>query len=1034
MTFAAIAGMVTLLYLASPSILLKLFKAMAGKGGFSNSSVEVRHIGATKFDLANIFLGGDEDRPTFSIETLRADFTPFGLMEKRVDRIIVSGLRINASFKNGKFSLRGWSPDMLPTGSAPSPAEPGRGSLAQGAEKYFNFYLFEARNSLLSIETDKGLCQIPFTLTAFPGRKGMEHIYFALNLFPRDQRVSFKGHVVPDLMRVTFDTKIGSLDLDKFQDILRSCPGIEAVYGVVKLSSQATINASGLDELKIECSVDGLEVQSDQLNARALPEGFQLKAHKKSGNPSFEIEASGLAFKTPAAFNVAALKCELRSDGGATSAKGGLSLALEDQIIPGSNLAIRAQKPFDIKFDARLTPEGRNLKADVTTPAAVSIISNDYEAVLDNLAAIISEEPTSDTEKACSRTAKLSGKLRSFAHSNLRVDTGDVGFEISASMPADGIRAEARIATSGTPCDLRGSLAGTTLLMKKSSLECLGKMTAKKLDLSDATGSLRLKIKASPAFDLGDGPASFSATTASVDAETAFDLLACPMAKIKGKFVIEDGSVAGQGTSTHVPKIDVDASIGLDRDLSAKGSVAYRLELDKLAFANKASCAAGSVSGAVELAMPSKGKPAFSGRVDLGLTELSSGELTAASVKADIPWRLPFTTQEPDGNAVKSKGSLELKSVKYSKADLGDVAAGLSQKDDTNLAFSIKKSLDYPDLTATVDGVAGWKTDRGFRAGADFTLHKTDNSSLWSLGELSEGLKGLTFGGGVSLSGDLSYGRRGLKGSLKGNVKDGSIANHALNLAITGIEIKNLSIDDLIVFKSDRNRMRIAKVAFGNFLATDLNVVYEIESPSSYFLENCSFKWCGGDAYTPAARFRPSEKSFNIVLYCTQLNLVEVMKQFYEMEAEGQGQLSGRIPVRWRNNSLMVDKGYLYSTPGEGGDLKVDCDSASTTSAVVGASIAAALSESNTGFAKDALKDFHYDWAKVTINSDQDVLRAKFLISGSPNKPVQIKYGANMQFARPPMKFEFNVNTFSVNEIIHQAIGFNLNNLIKPKQ
>jgi len=208
----------------------------------------------------------------------------------------------------------------------------------------------------------------------------------------------------------------------------------------------------------------------------------------------------------------------------------------------------------------------------------------------------------------------------------------------------------------------------------------------------------------------------------------------------------------------------------------------------------------------------------------------------------------------------------------------------------------------------------------------------------------------------------------------------------------------------------------------------------EIESPSTFYIEKSTFKWCGGDVYTPSARFRLKEKNYDIVLYCSQLNLTDVLKEIFGLQGEGQGHLSGRIPVKWRDEELIVDKGYLHSTPGEGGELRLDADSPNAANAIIGAPVAGALSQSKMGFAKEALKDFHYDWAKVTINSENNLLKTNLDLAGRPNKPIQVEYGSEIQTACPPMRFEFRVNTFSVNEFIQGTLGFNVKKLLPTNQ
>ena len=51
--------------------------------------------------------------------------------------------------------------------------------------------------------------------------------------------------------------------------------------------------------------------------------------------------------------------------------------------------------------------------------------------------------------------------------------------------------------------------------------------------------------------------------------------------------------------------------------------------------------------------------------------------------------------------------------------------------------------------------------------------------------------------------------------------------------------------------------------------------------------------------------------------------MAKVLEQFGAATAVGQGTVNGRIPLRYHNGKISFDDGFLFSTPGEKGKIRL---------------------------------------------------------------------------------------------------------------
>jgi hypothetical protein len=105
------------------------------------------------------------------------------------------------------------------------------------------------------------------------------------------------------------------------------------------------------------------------------------------------------------------------------------------------------------------------------------------------------------------------------------------------------------------------------------------------------------------------------------------------------------------------------------------------------------------------------------------------------------------------------------------------------------------------------------------------------------------------------------------------------------------------------------------------------------------------------------------------VLYCDGLDLAAILEQFGAAEAEGNGTVNGKIPVRYNNGRITFNDGLLFSTPGSRGRIKFR--DTKKLAAIIPQDSAQYV---NIELAREALKDFQYKSARIGLNTENEDL------------------------------------------------------------
>jgi len=277
--------------------------------------------------------------------------------------------------------------------------------------------------------------------------------------------------------------------------------------------------------------------------------------------------------------------------------------------------------------------------------------------------------------------------------------------------------------------------------------------------------------------------------------------------------------------------------------------------------------------------------------------------------------------------------------------------------------------------------------------------------------------------GQLSMEGQATIYQDRTAASVSFGLHDGFLEIPALQTRAEGIDVEVDFPDLPALHSSPGQKISVEKLSSKKLRFNGIKGSFMVESAESFFVEKISANWSGGRIFTSSFRLQKEKPEIETALLCDRLELSEVLTQLGLARAEGKGGVSGRIPLSYKNGNLYVDDGFLFSTPGETGTLRI------LQSEQLTAGIPEDVPQfSPIHFAGAALKNFQYNWAKLLVSSEEENLLLKLQVDGKPAEklPYRFDTGQNI-FVRlgqeesggidQPIKLDVNFNV-PLNELL----------------
>ncbi len=97
--------------------------------------------------------------------------------------------------------------------------------------------------------------------------------------------------------------------------------------------------------------------------------------------------------------------------------------------------------------------------------------------------------------------------------------------------------------------------------------------------------------------------------------------------------------------------------------------------------------------------------------------------------------------------------------------------------------------------------------------------------------------------------------------------------------------------------------------------------------------------------------------------------------------------MNGTVPIRFQNGKLTFDDGFLYSTPGVGGKIRITGTKSLTAGIPEGT-----VQFNQIDLAREALEDYDYKWAKLGLETLNNELVMRLQFDGKPAKMLPFEY------------------------------------------
>jgi hypothetical protein len=364
---------------------------------------------------------------------------------------------------------------------------------------------------------------------------------------------------------------------------------------------------------------------------------------------------------------------------------------------------------------------------------------------------------------------------------------------------------------------------------------------------------------------------------------------------------------------------------------------------------------------------------------DAGITDLKR-KTKIDGIRGIIPLKWPF-------NGTGKKGKYSVKRLWWKNRNVGSVMGTIQQKGSGLVFKGAHMSSLLPDLLLNFSGNAGTFSSDDYEAGIHFEIKNYKTISDIDLGKFVPMAKGVTFNGEFALNGDLTFDGTGIKSSLNANLNNANLMLKEKGAAMEGIQTSLFLTDLFQIHSAPKQEFNFDKASLGGLNIHDGKIEFQIEPAGSLLIEKSGFGWCDGNVYTQAMRISPKIKDYNLILYCDRLKLAMILEQFGAVNAKGNGTVNGRLPIRIKNGKIRFKDGFLFSTPGDGGTIRL-----------TGTEILTAGIPTNTPqyaqieLAREALKDYNYDWAKLNLMTEGENVLMRLQFDGKPARPLPFVY------------------------------------------
>jgi hypothetical protein len=861
------AGLIFLTSYLLPGFLeSKIISILKKDAGITDFALEVHELDLAGADMGSMRIGTAQN-PALVVRSIHIDYSPGGIYQKKIERIVASGVELYCEYKNGQLGFRGFDlanffaklqSDKQKDKTAANRSYP---SFPQRLEIYNGVFI--------GIANEKEY-RIPFEIDIVAAKGAVNTLHATARLYPRGQALKITAQIDLEQNRIASHFAAKELDLLRFADIFNSIDGL-GMAGFASLEANAELQ---LAPFKIS-SISG-RLKSSATDIRYKNLHFQNRsADPHNEKPSvidfngadqqnWTVTLTGLNAVAPINANIADMTATVEPSEDGYKISGNFKLSFDSSTgLSATSVPLRFIRPFELplKFSAVYAKN---------SPWRFDLITGNQ------------------------KHTGLRGPA--FEYENIHITTKFPGIHLSGK---------------GIGGDI---------------------ITAYRLGIAD----VRIKSEDVNIF--------------------------CP------QFVLEGKTDFIQNKPNTLLSIN-----NLDLSGTAITLISSKIRLKHL-----------SVNG--KLQRDKTGTQGVTATVQFTNSDIEAagGNLSLKGAQGTIPMKFPV------GNS-KQKGSVSISAARYQNLNLGTIQADLRQTT-SGISFSGKlKNHLIPELAATFSGETHLESFEDYETRAHYEIDYPETGPEVDLGKLLPAAAGFTFKGKLLEEGNLVIGKEGFSAGARSRLSNGELRHRKSKIAIEAIQM-DLLIPDLTQMRSaPGQKLKFARASLGEMKIENGEIDFQIESTRSVLVEKSHFIWCDGKVDAPAIRFTSGIEDYNLILYCDRLDLAKVLQQFGAASVKAEGQLNGRIPLRYQNGKLSFTDGFLFTTPGESGKLRM------TDTEILTVGIPTDTPQYvQMELARKALEDYDYAWAKLNLTTEGEDLLLKMQLDGKPAKSLPFVYQRDM--------------------------------------
>lgn len=881
----------------------RLVPELARRHGLDPVALDIRRIGLRGLDAADIHIG-DAVRAAH----LTADYRPGDLLRRRIRRLAVFGLTVNAAWDGRQLRLKGID---LPGLGGPQSA-----SGAALPDAWIG--RLEIRGGSLALDWGQTRIKLPFSLVAACPAGDLSRVDARLEIFPHRNpiRVMLQTDAQENVLTAVLqadDTPLERSEILLAREELRLGGRVSA-----RAEARAAISPFKIHSLDVEATSADLAFKAPGIQGAAADrQPLRLSWRLTESDGRLAFDASGaLDLARPLAAAVTDLRVEGALDRGVFAIQAGA--------------ALRLPAPWNGLLDiTRLTASGRlDGEAGPSGELTLEVAGNIGGPLPLNLEAL--------RIQASGGTSDMAAKGEFAAASGENFPLGALNL---------------------APTGIQGAFSARLTNLARWQAALSAASTAPSLELAAGRHTVHI---GRPEIHL-----ELSGQKSALD--------------IAARLTSGPGQLAPEGFGISWPKIEAEAHGTMDWSAPpTSGDLRFTVQFPRL------NASSGQMEAQLRpIRLEGRLLPGTPPGVNAELRAAGrivwpAGNLAAENIALHLPLQWPVV--EP------AAGTLALKLTPRAGLTPGRLEAALRQTDGGLAINGALRDLFFPGTDLRLAAAAAL-TPAGIQGRLDADLAAWSPAAPIDLGILAPAAAGLSADGKFTLHADLTSAAGRLESGAHIGLREGALTGAARQLRADGVQM-DLHLVDLTTLRSAPGQvLRFARADLGSIRLSDGSVAFQVEAAHQALLEKGSFAWCGGRVYMEAMRFSPAEDDYQLTLFCDRLRLSELLDQVGGLTAEGGGTVSGRIPVHYRRGQLAFNDGFLFSSPGEGGKIRL-ADIERFTTAIDPQTLEAA----QLALASEALKDYDYQWVKVGIDSQDELLALRLQFDGKPSRPLPFVY------------------------------------------